>query len=184
MIELLVSVGLGSIVLLTVLTIHQRMFKSQVTAINNMGITELRYEVSGLISKADHCSNVLRGVSSNEGAAITLPGNIAAGKIFGKIQIATVRLTKIQDLGGTQRRAQLEIQGRLIGANQKENSKIVETFSLYYSVTDTNSIVSCRDSGPVCSDMGGTWIVDHCDFCESLGGTLKSDGSCAKTPST
>jgi prepilin-type N-terminal cleavage/methylation domain-containing protein len=181
--EMLVASSLGLFVLFTIFTIHSMMMRSQVTSMNSMDVVDLKYEVASLLAKNDKCTAILAGKPSVNGTAIVVSPTISsnvdwAGK---RMHITSVQLKGVRSLGTASKvSAKVELKGTLRGANLMK-SDFTEYVNIYYAVNGSNVIVTCEDDSAVCSNMGGTWRTDHCDFCTNLGGVVRADGTCAAT---
>jgi Flp pilus assembly pilin Flp len=180
LIEALMAAGLGAVVLFGVFTVHQTMMKTQVSSNNNLEVVDMRYEIAGLFSKVDNCTSLLAGKASVAGTAVPLSTSLREGGSYGKLNITSIRLQNIVDLGDSKRNAKIQILGTRDGKNQIR-SDITELINVYYIVNASNQIVTCKDNANVCTSMGGIWKTDHCDFCTNLGGVVKADGTCGKS---
>lgn len=178
--EVLIGVALVGGVLLAIFSIQTNALKSQYTALNSMEVTDLKYEISGLLAHEKKCSNLLAGATSDE-REFVISTSIKAGGLYGKLKVSSVKLSDIRDLGNDKRAANVHVQGTKIGGSPTA-SNFDEKMPVYYTVSSTNVIITCRDNASVCTGMGGVWKADHCDFCANLGGTLKADNTCAMTP--
>lgn len=181
LVETLLVIGLTGILVLAIYTMQVRLVRSQSDVSGMMDATDLRYEVSGQVAQQDRCSNLLAGKTSAENTELDLGANLKAGASYGKMQITAVQLVSIQNLGNGKRAATI----RITGTQNKSTQGAVgftENIPVYYTVNDAQQIVNCRDNSSVCIAMGGTWRVDHCSFCSSLGGAVQSDNKCHATP--
>jgi prepilin-type N-terminal cleavage/methylation domain len=177
LVEILVGVGLVGIVLFAIFGLQSGLLKSQNSSMNSMEVTDLRYEVSGILSNDARCSAALVGKTSGEGLEIDIAPNIKAGAKYGKLLLSVVRLSEVRDLGNNKRTANVQLIGTKTGANALSNT-FNELVPVYYWVNSAGTIVTCKDNSSVCTSLGGIWKADHCDFCANLGGTLQADNTC------
>lgn len=178
--EVLIVVAMIGGILLAIFGVQTNALRSQNAALNSMEVTDLKFEISGLLAHEKKCSALLAGGVSDEHELVVSP-SIQAGKLYGKLKISSVKLSDIRDLGNDKRAANLNVQGAKTGGDPVA-SKFDEKMPVYYTVNAANVIVTCRDNASVCTAMGGVWKADHCDFCTNLGGTLQADNTCAMTP--
>jgi hypothetical protein len=178
--EILVVVAMIGGVFLAIVTLQTNALKSQNSALNSMEVTDLKYEISGLLSHEKKCSQLLAGKTS-DAQEFVFSTAIKAGALYGKLRISSVKFSDIRDLGNDKRAANIEVQGTKIGGSPA-NAPFNEKLPVYYTVNSGNVITTCRDNASVCTGMGGVWKVDHCDFCANLGGILQADNTCAMRP--
>lgn len=178
LVEILVGVALVGLVLMAIFAVQTGLVKNQNSSMNSMEVTDLKYEVSGIIANDNRCTASLAGKTSGEGLELVIGTAIKAGATYGKLQINSVKLVEVRDLGNFKRTANIQMAGIKVGANALSNN-FSEKIPVYYWVNSANVIVTCKDNSSVCSSMGGVWQTDHCDFCTSLGGALRADGTCA-----
>lgn len=178
--EVLIVVAMIGGILLAIFGVQTNALKSQYSALNSMEVTDLKFEISGLLSHEKKCSALLAGSTSDE-RELVISQSIKADGLYGKLKVSSVKLSDIRDLGSDKRVANVHVLGTKIGGDPV-SSAFDEKMPVYYTVNAANVIVTCRDNASVCTAMGGVWKADHCDFCANLGGTLQADNTCAMTP--
>jgi hypothetical protein len=180
-VELLLATSIGALVSFAIFSIHTYMMKSQFSAMDNMDVAELRYEVASTLSKEATCTAILAGKASSAGTAIDISPTIKSNVTWGRLRIANIRLQSIRSLGSAGKtNAKLQIRGTRLAVGMAR-SDFDEYLNIYYSVNGGNIITTCQDDSSVCAGMGGVFVSNHCDFCASLGGALRANGTCAPT---
>jgi|GEM_PF-2978973 Type II secretory pathway, component PulJ len=180
-VELLIATGIASVVSFAIFAVHSFMMRSQVTALDKVDVADLRYEISSIFSKEANCTSLLAGKASVAGTAVDVSNNIRAGVTWGRLRITSVRLQGVRSLGSAGKTsAKLQITGTRIG-QVLGDTNFNEYINIYYTVNGGNTITTCRDDTAVCARMGGVMINNHCDFCTSLGGAVRANGTCAPT---
>lgn len=178
-VELLIATSIGALVSFAIFSIHTYMMKSQFSAMDNMDVAELRYEVTSTLAKETNCTAILAGKASAAGTAIDISPTIKSNVTWGRLKIANVRLQGIRSLGSAGKTtAKLQIRGTRLAAGMAR-SDFDEYVNIYYTVNASNVITTCQDDSSVCAGMGGVYVGNRCDFCTSLGGALRPNGTCA-----
>jgi Tfp pilus assembly protein PilE len=180
-VELLIATSIGAMVSFAIFSIHSFMMRSQFSSMNNMDVAELRYEAASTLAKEAKCTAILAGKASVAGTAIDISPAIKSNVTWGRLKIANVRLQSVRSLGSAGKtNAKLQIRGTRIGQGMAR-SDFDEYLNIYYTVNGSNTITTCDDDSSVCASMGGVFVSNHCDFCASLGGALRANGTCAPT---
>lgn len=187
LIEVMVMIGLASIMLIGISSGLTLAFKSSRTAEANQAVTSLGYQIKNWLNNPSSCNGVFKDLDSDNGAAVPLPLEITESEAYfilvHNLPVSAV-LTNITDLGGSARRAEVVVSGTKAGSSFTPDFS--RSFSVYYTVDGANKIVSCLTTTPpnvYCTSLGGTWDVatSKCDFCTMMGGT-KVAGSCVLGP--
>jgi hypothetical protein len=182
LIEALVGVGLIGILAIGSLSISGNMLSASVTSEDSQEVTALNYEINASLYNQPVCTSKLAGTTSQDGVEFSLGPSIGAGKKYGKISIASLKLANIVQVGPVSDpiyHADVVLTGEKRAMGLGGQAFTVRS-GVYYR-TAGSTITSCVGVGvssASCATLGGTWTGGSCNFCTALGGTLRPDGSC------
>jgi prepilin-type N-terminal cleavage/methylation domain-containing protein len=174
--ELMMSLGILSVLLMMGTGVMSYMSKSMSTADKMSDINQLTNELQDIMSSPILCTKVVAGVPPSEQQSLVISEKIRAHAKYTKnIEIIEVKLMNIQKVKDEYYRAQVRVRGKKLGTFLGSGEFVRDAVFFYQSKTNT-SISSCvgEASNPrtSCGSLGGVWddLYSRCDFCSSLGG--------------
>jgi hypothetical protein len=181
LVELMVTLGISTLLLMALLMGAQSMFKADATSDASQNLTAMMYEVNGILNNPDVCTLALANAKNIDKTEVILSNAIRAGGAYGKLKMNSVHLINVANISGANYRAEIEIDGQR--NNEVYGSKnFIQRTSIYYSENAgliQQCLSSASDPSVDCQSLGGNWINgSKCDFCSALGGALQSDGRC------
>lgn len=192
LVQVLVGVGLISVMSMASLSIFNNMMKQSKTSESLAEFNKMHDEVSTIIRNTDLCSAALKGVNVANGdtaVKFQLPGSnrsLEDNKQYGKNwDINSVKLSGVTSLPNfqdpTMRQALLTISAQ---KKAESTSMKVDEFYVFFTVDPSDNIVTCISSPDQktvkdnCDSLGGLSTGTNCNLppvspvanCEKLGG--------------
>lgn len=174
--ELMMSLGILSVLLMMGTGVMSYMSKSMSSADKMSDINQLTNELQDILSSPVMCSKVVAGVPPSEQQSLVISEKIRAHAKYTKnVEIIEVKLMNIQKVKDDIYRAQVRVRGKKLGTFLGSGEFVRDAVFFYESKTNA-TISSCigetYSPRASCGSLGGVWddLYSRCDFCPALGG--------------